>query len=356
MNTHLKLVGISMVTVLFAACGNTPEVAVIDTTNSPLPNASVQTTTINSPSSEPTAIVTTSSAVGVNTMVNEFSFESDNKVKSIEKRSFLVRQGFALDDLVSNSAGCGVNLTKEHFATVLKMYAPTDKATEYRFIYNGASQSPNEWVVLAMANKPNYQSLAAFKRDFDICDGGAMRYPFQVSPSYLLFTSGCGTGLSDGSGLPNGCAEIQQAIAATIKLNNNLAFSPSPLTDTTATNNSVYTNDQYHFSLDFGSWGQPKMSDVTATYKSVMPITAAYAFTAAQDADKVLTVFIVPVASQEDPAIVDAPMVSIKQSATYAFYYSSSGDNTGAPEMEDAKWDTIYKEAKGIVKTFKLTE
>ncbi len=354
MNAYLKLVGVSMVTILFAACGSTPEVPVMDTTVSPLPSASIEVMTTSSPSPKAMINVASSSPAAVNDVVNEFSFEPNSKVKSIEKNTFSVRQGFSLDELVSNSTGCGVNLTKEHFATVLKMYAPTDKATEYHFVYNGSSQSPSEWVVIAMANKPNYQSLADFKQDFDICDAGASRYPFQVSPSYLLFTSSCGTGLSDGSGLPNGCAEIQQAVASTIKIDNSSAVSSSPAASTVSASDSLYTNTEYQFSLDFGSWGKPKMSDVTATYKSLMPIKAAYSFTAAQDADKVLTIFIVPLASQEDPTIVDAPMVSMKQSATYAFYYSSSGDNTGAPEMEDAKWDAIYKEAKVIVKTFKV--
>jgi hypothetical protein len=354
MNAFLKLVGVSMLTVLFAACGNTPETTVMGTTISPLPSASVQIITTSSPSSTANTNLVTPSPLTVNEMVNEFSFASNGKVKSIEKTSFLVRQGFSLDELVSNSKGCGVNSTREHFATVLKMYAPTDKATEYHFVYNGASQSPSEWIVIAMANKPNYQSLDDFKRDFDICDGGAMRYPFQVSPSYLLFVSSCGTGFSDGSGLPNGCAEIQEAVTSTIKLNSKASVSSTPATDTVSVPTSLYTNTEYQFSLDFGSWGQPKISDVTTTYKSLMPIKAAYSFTADQNADKVLTIFVVPLASQEDPAIVDAPMVSMKQNATYAFYYSSSGDNTGAPEMEDAKWDAIYKEAKAIAKTFKL--
>lgn len=354
MDTYLRLVGVCAVTLFFTACGNTPTPLVIDNTVSPLPSMSTE------------AIVsaTQTANIGVNSVtpspqanqeqVSEFSFDSAGKVKSIEKTSFGVRQGFALTELVSNSAGCGTNLTQEHFATVLKMYAPTDKATEYHFVYNGASQSPSEWVVTAMANKPHYQSVEDFKKDFDICDGGATRYPFMVNNDFLLFVSSCGTGFSDGSGLPNGCQEIQEALRPTIKFNLAAPSAAVATTSADATSSAQYTNAEYQFSLDFASWGQPKVSDVTSTYRSLMPIKAAYSFTSLQDADKVLTIYVVPLASNEDPAIVDAPMVSIKQNAVYAFYYSSSGDNTGAPEMEDAKWDAIYKEAKAIVKTFKL--
>lgn len=354
MNTHLKLVSIFAASILFAACGNAPVIPAPDTTASALPSMSVQAEVTAVPSSSLATNSSMSSPQVNSEQVSEFSFDSKGKVKTIEKTVFGVRQGFALAELVSNSAGCGTNLTQEHFANVLKMYAPTDKATEYHFVYNGASQSPNEWIVTAMANKPHYQSLDDFKKDFDICDGGATRYPFQVNADFVLFVSSCGTGFSDGSGLPNGCQEIQETLKPTIKFNPASTLATVVTPTGSAVMSTVYSNAEYQFSLDFGVWGQPRVSDVTATYKSLMPIKAAYSFTAAQDTDKVLTIYVVPLASNEDPAIVDAPMVSIKQNASYAFYYSSSGDNTGAPEMEDAKWDAIYKEAKTIVKTFKF--
>lgn len=354
MNTHVKLVSIFAASFLLGACGNSSVIPVPDSTVTALPSSSIQAGITAVPSSHLSTNLSMSSPEVNSEQVSEFSFDSQGKVKTIEKTTFGVRQGFALAELVNDSTGCGTNLTQDHFANVLKMYAPTDKATEYHFVYNGASQRPSEWVVTTMPNKPHYQSLDDFKKDFDICDGGASRYPFLVSADFVLFVSSCGTGLSDGSGLPNGCQEIQDAVGPTIKLN----FVSAPITGVDSSSPAIvpvlYRNTEYQFSLDFGGWGQPKVNDVTATYKSLMPIKAAYSFTAAQDSDKVLTVYVVPVSSNQDPAIVDAPMVSIKQNASYAFYYSSSGDNTGAPEMEDAKWDAIYKEAKTIVKTFKF--
>ncbi len=356
MKNNLKSWGLGLVCVALSACGTPPAPVINDT---PVPTISAQPTLMSTdlPTSTPTASMSTTSPTATSTtmVIPEFSFDQSDVVKSPTKTTFLVRQGFALDDMVSASASCGNNLTKEHFATVLKTFAPTDVANEYHFVFIGASQSPNELVITAMPNKLNYGSEADFKHDFDICEAGAGRYPYKVSPSYLLFVSSCGSGYSDGSGLPNGCQKVKDAIAPSLNMQSSLmTSSPSATTSSESSPQALYTNSEYGFSMDFGSWGMPKVTDVTATYKETMPVKSVWSFVAANGADRVITLYAVPLNSQEDPAITDAPMTMVKKNATYAFFYSSSGDYSDYPGAEDARWDAIYRESKQIIKTFKL--
>lgn len=358
MKTILKSWGLGLVCVALSACGTAPAPVINETL---VPTSSTQPTLMPTdlPASTLTGAMSTPSPTAISTamVIPEFSFDQSEVSKAPTKTTFLVRQGFALDDLVSASTSCGNNLTKEHFATVLKTFAPTDVANEYHFVFNGASQSPNEWVVTAMPNKLNYESESDFKQDFDICEAGAGRYPFKVSPSYLLFTSSCGSGYSDGSGLPNGCQKVKDAIEPSLSMASRVVTA-SPVASAPSSSEvapqALYTNSEYGFSMDFGSWGVPKVTDVTATYKETMPVKSVWSFVAANGEDRVITLYAVPLNSQEDPAITDAPMTLVKKNASYAFFYSSSGDYTDYPGMDDPKWDTIYRESKQIIKTFKL--
>ncbi len=356
MKVTLKSWGLGFVCVALSACGTAPAPVINDT---PLPTISAQPSLMPTdlPTSTPTAAMTTPSPTVTAVVIPEFSFDQSDVIKSTNKTTFSIRQGFGLDDLVSASASCGNNLTKEHFATVLKTFAPTDVANEYHFVFNGASQSPHEWVVTAMPNKLNYASEADFKQDFDICEAGAGRYPFKVSPSYLLFSSSCGSGYSDTSGLPNGCQKVKEAIQPSLSMKSTqMTTSPSvsATSSSQAAPQALYTNSDYGFSMDFGSWGMPKVTDVTATYKETMPVKSVWSFVASNGEDRVITLYAVPLNSLEEPAITDAPMTLVKKNATYGFFYSSSGDYSDYPGMEDAKWDAIYRESKQIIKTFKL--
>lgn len=354
MKIDLKSWGLGLVCVALSACGTAPVI-----NDTPVPTISAQPTLMSTelPTSTPTAAMGTLSPTAVSTtmVIPEFSFDQPAVVKSPTKTTFQVRQGFALDDLVSASASCGNNLTKEHFAAVLKTFAPTDVANEYHFVFNGASQSPSELVITAMPNKLNYGSEADFKQDFDICGAGASRYPYKVSPSYLLFISSCGSGYSDGSGLPNGCQKVKDAIEPSLSIASRLVtVSPSATSSSGVAPQALYINSEYGFSMDFGSWGMPEVTDVTATYKETMPVKSVWSFVASSEGDRVITIYAVPLNSLEEPAITDAPMTMVKKNANYAFFYSSSGDYSDYPGMEDPKWDSIYRESKQIIKTFKL--
>lgn len=347
---------VSFSTLLLAACGATVATPNGGDSTSAVPSSTVPATVSNSPSMVATP-VSSSPAVSQDTMMPEFTFQPSAVVKSIENKIFSVRQGFALTDLVGASQECGTNQDASYYAPLLKKYAPTDMATEYHFGFNGQSQEPHEWVVTVMANKLAYPDLKAFQHDFDICAAGSGRYPSKVSPAFLLFESSCGSGFSDGSGLPNGCEKVKEAIAPTLSLRQTARTGSSVATSSALafTSSSFYTNTEYGFTLDTGSWGPMRVTDDTAAFKDDLPAKMVFKLTAANDSDRSLHIFVIPLAAmQENPAINDAPMTLLKKNTKYAFFYDGSGDNAGFPGLEDPKWDTIYKESKQIVKTFKL--
>ncbi len=113
---------------------------------------------------------------------------------------------------------CGTTYDADHFVNLVDDYANTPKYT-YSFKYNGESQDPDTFTVTVLLNRMEYANLDEVKADFDQCFAGGDMYPIAVTNSLILFESSCGTGFDDGSGNPNGCAEIKDVVGPTLELN-----------------------------------------------------------------------------------------------------------------------------------------
>lgn len=89
---------------------------------------------------------------------------------------------------------------------------------EYIFTYTGESQAPESYSVTVIPNVHGYATLDAFKGDFDLCSAGGEAYPVALNDDWLMFTSSCGTGFSDGSGLSIGCEEAKASLGESVRL------------------------------------------------------------------------------------------------------------------------------------------
>lgn len=112
---------------------------------------------------------------------------------------------------------CGRNPSLEHL-TDLQVAFNGKELRRYTFTYLPDSQAPNALVVSVLPNTFGYDSVEAFRSDFDQCYAGGDRYPSDLNDRWLMFVSGCGTGFSDDSGRPIGCVEASDLVYPTLEL------------------------------------------------------------------------------------------------------------------------------------------
>jgi len=123
---------------------------------------------------------------------------------------------FSADSLLSNAEECGNKLGRKHFAELATKFQGL-KQTVYNFNYS-ENTAKNTYTVTLIPNAVNYKNLEEFKKDFDLCSAGEKMYPTNLSDKWLMFTSSCGSGFDDGSGMPNGCELAKEGVEKTLSI------------------------------------------------------------------------------------------------------------------------------------------
>jgi len=152
-----------------------------------------------------------------NVDIREFSYDDKGNDFKVQKEAFDIKGTFRTEKLVGQSKECGTNKSEKYYEKLMSEYKDGEKGVVYSFEYGKASQKPSYWSVQIIPNRFGYKTLDEFKEDFDFCAAGGV-YPFAVSKNYLAFSVSCGTGFSDGSGLPIGCEEVRLIVEPSIKL------------------------------------------------------------------------------------------------------------------------------------------
>lgn len=129
------------------------------------------------------------------------------------------------EGLISAAEECNPNLTaeeKERLQAAADAYvqvaltAPNTSYYEYTVASTDLTQEPHGYQLIVVPNVTNIPDYDTFRAMFDICAAGGT-YPIEMSPDWLVFQTSCGSGYSDGSGLPNGCDEARKGITLEIK-------------------------------------------------------------------------------------------------------------------------------------------
>lgn len=167
-------------------------------------------------------IATTKFTNPTNSLVSNglISYDANNQLFTVTQKQFKVLDVFTPDYLENSSSGCyGGTHPLSYYQTVLSKFSSSDQGAQYDFNFAGKSQNSGVYEVTIIPNKPGYQNMDQFNGDFGLCDAGDNLYPSLFTSNYLLFTSACGTGYDDGSGLPHGCDEVESFVGDSIKLN-----------------------------------------------------------------------------------------------------------------------------------------
>ncbi len=125
---------------------------------------------------------------------------------------------YSAEQLKSMADECGTKYKTGYFDELVTKFSSSTKIV-YSFKYQGASQSPDTFIVTLIPNKAGYTSIDQFKKDFDMCSVGGDAYPVKLNGDWLLFVSSCGSGYSDDSGKPIGCDEVRKIVEPSLRLN-----------------------------------------------------------------------------------------------------------------------------------------
>lgn len=82
---------------------------------------------------------------------------------------------------------CNTNTTKEYYDTMLKPFKDTHIQT-YRFINDATSGT---LYISITPNSAHYDSIDAFKNDFDMCRDNVQYKPYMLNNEYIMFISMC---------------------------------------------------------------------------------------------------------------------------------------------------------------------
>lgn len=145
------------------------------------------------------------------------AYSTGNLEVSVRKEVVPVSSLFDAQRLRDNAVGCGAKHPSGYFGKLMAKFEGSD-AQAYVFHYEKPSQDPADYAVAVVPNAPGYEDLAAFRKDFDVCDAGGERYPWMTSAEWLVFVGACGTGFDDGSGRPVGCEEIRRVVEPSLQL------------------------------------------------------------------------------------------------------------------------------------------
>lgn len=114
-----------------------------------------------------------------------------------------------------------------------------------------------------------------------------------------------------------------------------------------------YENSIYRFSLVFPkSWGDIK--EKVSAGPTGSKILEVVKLTAQNDGERYIQIDVVETKYKDAPSVIDAPHAYINGNLGYSFYWAGSGDNAGAPGMEDQKYSDIQQETKSISQTFRM--
>jgi len=96
---------------------------------------------------------------------------------------------FPAADLARNSRICRQARTEEQFRKLLQIFSQEDGQV-YSFRYLGDVSDNGLLPVVIIPNLPHYKDLAAFKKDFNVCEAGG-RHPYEVTSDWLMFMEDC---------------------------------------------------------------------------------------------------------------------------------------------------------------------
>lgn len=145
------------------------------------------------------------------------AFDLDSTVARSTVLDFTVTERFNSDYFVNAATECGRPLV-EGYADDLQKGLVGQTGYEYIFTSVSESQAPEAYSVTVIPNVHGYLDLGEFEDDYELCSAGGEAYPVDLTPQWLMFESSCGTGFSDGSGLPIGCEIVRDSLANSMKL------------------------------------------------------------------------------------------------------------------------------------------
>lgn len=153
--------------------------------------------------------------IGAGATVSELPFTYNGKQITLSYQSVPVSRIFSTADLVAMSEECGTNKNESYFKTLLNKFSPKDEATTFEFFKKGEINGES-WKATVIPNKPQYKTLAAFKKDFDTCAAGG-KYPVQISSQSLLFVENCGETMDKKNNKAT-CDDIRKIVEPSLKL------------------------------------------------------------------------------------------------------------------------------------------
>lgn len=162
---------------------------------------------------EPTKILT---PAVIPAATDSFAYGKNDDVFSLSENKFKVLDKFSVSGLIGLSVKCRTNKSEQYFKQLLSNYSNNDNGTEYHFTYT--KEDSRDWIITVIPNKIGYVDLADFKKDFDVCEVGADRYPLLISENYLLFTMSCRKDFEEPDWYAIGCDFVREIIEPTIKL------------------------------------------------------------------------------------------------------------------------------------------
>jgi hypothetical protein len=111
---------------------------------------------------------------------------------------------------------CGRTKPPSYYEDVAELFQ-FEEQTVYTFLYTKQSADDGLWQITLLPNLPNYKTMQELKADFDVCPPEGDMIPYALSADWLVFTSACLHGESEGPAV-YGCSEIKKAVEPTIKV------------------------------------------------------------------------------------------------------------------------------------------
>lgn len=125
---------------------------------------------------------------------------------------------FSATALQSQAKECGTTKELSYYQSLMSKMEGVKSQTFHFAALPDADYQANGWTVTAIPNVFGYNNILEFKADFDICAVGGDLYPLTLNDNTLLFTSSCGSGYADDTGLENGCEVVSEIVGPTIRI------------------------------------------------------------------------------------------------------------------------------------------
>lgn len=135
----------------------------------------------------------------------------------VRKDELPVGELFTAERLRADAEECGRKKPSGYFGALLAKFDGAD-AHAYRFTYGAdGADAASAFKVTVVPNAPEYETLAEFREDFDICAAGGERYPHMASPEWLVFVSSC-PGADFGDGMAQRCEDTRRVVLPSLQL------------------------------------------------------------------------------------------------------------------------------------------